>query len=259
MEKAKKTKKVIDRSKGNYSCGSSALDDCTITDFTSILNQSGDEDDMPPYRQKHFLMPSKTFRMLLVGPSGSGKSNLLMNFLLKFLDYDKIYIYTKHMDQDCYKKLRRVLENVEYETGEQILTIDNDPENIISPGDLDPHMQNLVVFDDLVLADISIQRKITEMFVRGRHANCSCFYLSQMYHKIPRDIRLNSTHLCIFDVCNKREMSLLASELNNSMPRDDFIDMYNMCTEKPFDFMYIDRENKHFPFRRNLNNFYVNK
>ena len=77
-----------------------------------------------------------------------------------------------------------------------------------------------------------------------------------MYHKIPRDIRLNSTHLCIFDVCNKREMSLLATELNTCMPRDDFIDMYNMCTHKPFDFMYVDRENKLFRYRKNLNNFY---
>jgi ABC-type dipeptide/oligopeptide/nickel transport system ATPase component len=135
------------------------VNDCMITDFSSILIQNDDEDDMPPYRQKHFLLPSKTFRMLLVGPSGSGKSNLLMNFLLKFLYYDKIYINTKHMDQDCYKKLRRVLENVENETGEEILTIDNDPNNIISPEELDPHMQNLVVFDDLVLADKAIQRK----------------------------------------------------------------------------------------------------
>ena len=118
-------------------------------------------------------------------------------------------------------------------------------------------MQNVIVFDDLVLANKESQRKMTEMFVRGRHANCSCIYLSQMYHKIPRDIRLNLTHLCIFDVCNKREMSLLATELNTCMTRDEFINMYNMCTEKPYDFMYIDRENKYFPFRRNLNDFYV--
>ena len=235
------------------------LIDCTITDFSSILNECGDEDNMPPYRQKNFLLPSKIFRMLLVGPSGSGKTNLLMNLLLKFIDYDKLYVYSPHLQQDCCKKLKHVLECVEKENGEDILTMEANLDDMVSVEELDSCMQNAIVFDDLVLSSKESQRKMTEMFVRGRHANCSCFYLSQMYHKIPRDIRLNSTHLCIFDVCNKREMSLLASELNNSMPRDDFIDMYNMCTEKPFDFMYIDRENKHFPFRRNLNNFYVNK
>jgi hypothetical protein len=112
--------------------------------------------------------------MLLVGPSGSGKTNLLMNLLLKFIDYDKLYVYSPHLEQDCYKKLKRVSECVEKETGEEILTIDNDLENVISPEDLDPHMQNIVVFDGLVLADKAIQRKITELYVRGRHANCSC-------------------------------------------------------------------------------------
>jgi hypothetical protein len=245
MKKSKKTKKVIDR-----------FDSADITDFSSILNEYSSDDDMPSYRQKHHLMPSKTFRMLLVGPSGSGKSNLLINFLLKFIDYDKLYVYSPHLHQDCYKKLKHVLECVENETGEQILTMEANLDDMVSPEDLNPHMQNVIVFDDLILSNKESQRKMTEMFVRGRHANCSCFYLSQMYHKIPRDIRLNSTHLCIFDVCNKREMSLLATELNTCMPRDEFINMYNLCTQEPFDFMYIDRENKHFPYRRNLNNFY---
>jgi Ni2+-binding GTPase involved in maturation of urease and hydrogenase len=130
MKKSKKTKKVIDRSI-----------DCSITDFSCILNESDDENEMPSYRQKHYLLPSKTFRMLLVGPSGSGKTNLLMNLLLKFIDYDKIYVYTKHTEQECYKKLKRVLQHVESETGEQILTIEIESENIISAEDLDPNMQ----------------------------------------------------------------------------------------------------------------------
>jgi hypothetical protein len=130
-------------------------------------------------------------------------------------------------------------------------------DDMVSPEDLDPHMQSVIVFDDLVLSGKESQRKMTEMSVRGRHANCSCFYLSQMYHKIPRDIRLNSTHLCIFNVCNKREMSLLATELNTCMPRDEFINMYNLCTQDSYNFMYINREDKYLPYRRNLNEFYA--
>jgi hypothetical protein len=231
--------------------------DCSITNFSDILNESGDEDHMASYRQKHFLMPSKNFRMLLVGPSGSGKTNLLLNFLMKFIDYDKLYVYSPHLQQDCYKKLKNVLECVENKIGEEILRMESTLDEMISPEELDSNMQNVFVFDDLVLSSKESQRKMTEMFVRGRHSNTSCFYLSQMYHRIPRDIRLNSTHLCIFDVCNKREMSLLATELNTCMPRDDFINMYGKCTEKPFDFMYIDRENKLFPYRKNLNNYFI--
>jgi energy-coupling factor transporter ATP-binding protein EcfA2 len=232
--------------------------DCEITDFSSILKDDLEDNNMPTYKQKHFLMPSKNFRMLITGPSGCGKSNLLMNFLLKFIHFDKLYVYTRHMEQDCYRKLRRVLENVEERTCEQILTIDNDPDNIISPDELDSSKQNVVVFDDFVLANQGAQKKMVELYIRGRHANCSCFYLSQMYHKVPRDIRLNSTHLSIFDVCNRREMSLLCAELNTSMSKDQFHHVYKMCTQEPYDFMYIDRESKHFPYRRNLDKFYIN-
>lgn len=248
--------KEMKKIKKNGNKQNKTLIDSEIIDFSSILNDDHEDKHMAPYKQKHFLMPSKNFRMLIIGPSGCGKSNLLMNFLLKFIHFDKLFIYTKHMEQDCYAKIRRVLENVEDETGEHIFTIDNDLENMISPDEMDSTLQNVIIFDDLVLANKESQRKMTEMFVRGRHSNCSCFYLSQMYHKVPRDIRLNCTHLSIFDVCNRREASLLCTELNTSMANEEFHQMYQKCTEKPYAFMYVDKENKYFPYRRNLNQFY---
>ena len=44
-------------------------------------------------------MPNDTFRMLIRGNSGSGKTNLLYHMLMKpLLYYDRIHLYAKNLD-----------------------------------------------------------------------------------------------------------------------------------------------------------------
>ena len=45
------------------------------------------------------------FRMLIIGPSGSGKMNTLLHLIDKFHPIDKIYLYTKDTDEEKYQYL----------------------------------------------------------------------------------------------------------------------------------------------------------
>ena len=45
------------------------------------------------------------FRMLIIGPSGSGKPNTLLNLIDKFHPIDKIYLYAKDTDEEKYQYL----------------------------------------------------------------------------------------------------------------------------------------------------------
>ena len=45
------------------------------------------------------------FRMLIIGPSGSGKMNALLHLIDKFHPIDKIYLYAKHTDEQKYQYL----------------------------------------------------------------------------------------------------------------------------------------------------------
>jgi len=54
-----------------------------------------------------------------------------------------------------------------------------------------------VIFYDFVL-DRKHQDVIADYFVRGRHRNCSCIYISQSYYDIPKTIRLNASHCAFF-------------------------------------------------------------
>ena len=65
-------------------------------------------------------MPSDTFRMLICGNSGSGKTNLLYHMLMKpLLQFDEIYLYAKNLEQEKYQKLirkmREMSRQVDYE------------------------------------------------------------------------------------------------------------------------------------------------
>ena len=55
----------------------------------------------------------------------------------------------------------------------------------------------LIIFDDMI-ADMINNNKlnpiVTELFIRGRKLNISIAFITQSYFKVPKDVRLNSTH-----------------------------------------------------------------
>ena len=55
---------------------------------------------------------------------------------------------------------------------------------------------------------------VTELFIRGRKLNISLAFITQSYFKVPKDVRLNSTHFFIIKILNKRELQQIA--LNHS-------------------------------------------
>ena len=63
-------------------------------------------DDENKYKQLYPYMPKDTFRMLICGNSGTGKTNLLYHMLMKpLLHYDEIYLYAKNLEQQKYRNL----------------------------------------------------------------------------------------------------------------------------------------------------------
>ena len=65
----------------------------------------------------------------------------------------------------------------------------------------------LIFFDDRI-ADMINNKKlssvVTELFIRGRTLNVSLVFIRQSYFKVPKDARLNSIHLFIMKVPNKK-------------------------------------------------------
>ena len=82
---------------------------------------SGDNPDKK-YKQLFPYMPSDTFRMLICGNSGSGKTNLLYHMLIKpLLYFDEIYLYARNLEQDKYKRLMQKMRELSSKVGYEIL------------------------------------------------------------------------------------------------------------------------------------------
>ena len=113
----------------------------------------------------------------------------------------------------------------------------------------------LIVFDDMI-ADMINNNKlnplVTELFIRGRKRNISIVFMTQSYFKVPKDVRLKSTHFFIMKIPNKRELQQIT--LNHSSDKH-FMNIYKKCTAEPYSFLVNDTalpSNDPLRFRENL-------
>ena len=79
------------------------------------------------FKQLYSFMPNDTFRMLICGNSGSGKTNLLYHMLIEPLLFcDKIYLYTKNLEQEKYQNLIKEMNEASEEAGYNVMEVSND-------------------------------------------------------------------------------------------------------------------------------------
>ena len=97
----------------------------------------------------------------------------------------------------------------------------------------------LIVFDDMI-ADMINNKKlnsiVTELFIRGRKLNICIVFITQSYFKVPKDVRLNSTHFFIMKILNKRELQQIALNHSSDIDFKYFMKIYNECTKEPYFF-----------------------
>ena len=158
-------------------------------------------------------IPDHTYRILITGDSGSGKTNVLLNLIEKQSDIDKIYFYAKDPYEAKYQYLINKRESVgidNFNDPKAFIEYSNDMCDVYKNIDeYNPNKENkiLIVFDDMI-ADMIYNKKLnsiaTELFIRGRKLNISLVFITQSYFKVPKDARLNTTHFFIAKNPNRR-------------------------------------------------------
>ena len=108
---------------------------------------------------------------------------------------------------------------------------------------VDKERKILIFFDDMI-ADMINNKKlnsiVTKLFIRGRKLVISLVFITQSYFKVPKDVRLNSTHFFIMRIPDKRELQQIASNHSSDISTKDFINILKKYTTEPYSFLVND-------------------
>ena len=194
-------------------------------------------------------IPDHLYRILIIGGSGLGKTNTLLNLTNEQNDIDKIYLFARDLNKPKYKILIKKCKDAGIKHLndpnafiERSNIMDDVYENI-HDNNLGRKREILIIFDDMI-ADIMTNKRfqaiIKKLFVRCRKLNILLAFITQSYFSVPKGVRLNSTHYLIMKINNKRELQNIAINHFADIDYQDFIKIYRECTKGPYNFLTID-------------------
>jgi len=175
------------------------------------------------------------FRMCVVAPSGSGKTNMVVNMIHLFCagkgTFASILILTRNKDEALYNWLAQKGDGmIQIQEGLQLPKLD----------DFDKDFSHLIILDDLVLEkDLSAVEKY---YIRCRKLGVSIVFISQSFFKIPKIIRSNCNYLAILKLNGDRDCKLILSEFGLGISKECMVSIYEYCTREKFNFLLIDQE-----------------
>ena len=156
------------------------------------------------------------FRMSIIGASGSGKSNCVLNIINQFTDtFNHIKLFVKNKEEPLYLYLeKKIPERDQLEIFEGLAELNK--MNL----DKDFKLQTLCIFDDIMLEPD--QHQIEQLYIRGRKISggISCIYLSQSFYTIPRKIRLQCNYIILRKIPSSRDVNGILREFSLGVNKD---------------------------------------
>lgn len=186
------------------------------------------------YKRIRFPSFKHPFTAILAGPSQTGKSTFLKDFIYFKNDMiepvpDKIIWF-----YGIYQKLYDEIEGVTF--------VEGFPSNYMEY----LGKNTLFIFDDL-MSECSNERRLTNLFTKGsHHLNLSVIFITQnFFHKGKemRDIRLNTQYLFLFK--NRVDLNQI-THLGRQLFPDRlkfFQEAYRIATKQPYSYLLIDLSN----------------
>ena len=169
----------------------------------------------------------------LVGPSETGKSQLIYNWLKIGTfqpKFDKIYFFYQH-SQLLYDVMQKEIKNLEFVRGVSFEFIDSLKNN---------GTKYLLIFDDSC-EEICNSKAFVDIATAGRHRGLSTIYIKHnLFHqsKLGRDVELQNTHIVLFkSPRDVMQVTTLSTQLGLG---SELVDWYRDATSVPFGHLLID-------------------
>ena len=194
-------------------------------------------------------IPDHPYIILIIGVSGSGKTNTLLNLINNQPHTNKIYLYVKDPYEDKYQFLINKRENIGLKNlndPKAFIEYSNDMQDVyknINNYNLNKENKILIVFDDMI-ADMINNNKlnpvVTELSFRGRKLYIFTVFIIQPCFKVPKDVRLNTAHSFIMKTRSKRELQQIALNHSSEIDFKGFMEIYKTYTAESHSFLVND-------------------
>lgn len=197
-------------------------------------------------------IPSHPHRSYLIGSSGSGKTNLLLNLLTRdgfYKDwYDTICVLSPtalNLDMS-YKELEK---KTKYVQGKDLFYFDCDENVLKTILDMQQETDNkkkvLVVLDDFVSnKKFTNSDQLLKFATMSRHFNVSMMVLSQCYYLVPKSVRLNLSAIYYFKGNAQETETIAEMYCPGGYSKKEFVKLIEKATDEPYSFIHI---NTHIP------------
>ena len=93
----------------------------------------------------------------------------------------------------------------------------------------------MILYGDMIAYMINNKKLnsiVTEPLIRGITLNIPFVFVTQSHFKVPKDVKLNTTHFVIMKIPNKRELQQTALNYSSDIDLKAFIiKLYKKCTD----------------------------
>ena len=194
------------------------------------------------------FLPQPPFRLLVLSPSGGGKSLCLGNMLSRDeFGYKKTFKKNVFMFSPTFGMNDPSWHGVDIDERHVFNDYDEiaireicaEQEKLIKQKGRAKAPHVLFIFDDMLTAlPIARQSSLVSLAFHGRHLRISFIITCQAHRACPLPIRLNATHLLVFRCCEIQVKSLAEEQ---PIDTNTFHELYKTATDDPFSFLYVNQ------------------
>lgn len=190
-----------------------------------------------PNPNKHLHNFNIPFRLCCVAPSGSGKTNWIVNLISLFCKgkgtFSQITIICKDKDEPLYKYLASLSDSISIKEG-----LENLPP--LDKTKIDKEVATFVIIDDC--QNDKNQQRVIDYYIRCRKFGVSIAFLAQNYFIIPKVVRNNCSYLVLLKCGSMRELAIILKESGFGVNKDQLTNMYQYATKEKFSPLIVDNE-----------------
>ena len=205
-----------------------------IVNFYSLLPKSKEKKTVG--FNNHYI--EKNSRILMIGASGTGKSNALLNFIERSSgEFHKIIICSfSTTDEPLYNFLHQKIPDVE------LINKIEDVPKVQDFDDIEKNKPKLIVFDDFVGLSTKQMKILTDYAISSRKFGFTTVFISQNYTSVPKVISRNCNYIFVFKINDRISIKRIISNhsLSGLITPERIEQLYYFCVGQPLGFLLID-------------------